>query len=39
MQNLDRIPCKNRRDRKKLLQLTQKHTHRPDKAPNCIQRQ
>ena len=31
MQNLDRIPCKNRRDRKKMLQLTLKHTHRPDK--------
>ena len=31
MQNLDRIPCKNHRDRKKFLHLTLKHTHRPDK--------
>ena len=31
MQNLDQIPCKNHRDRKTLLQLTLKHTHRPDK--------
>ena len=31
MQNLDQIPCKNHRDRKTLLQLILKHTHRPDK--------